>query len=86
MTFRVHINDSTYAVADADLAELESRILEAVHAGGAFIDLDGRSGEQVRAMVSPATRVRMEKLPPPAESPADGGEHQDLAFIDLMDV
>ena len=83
MTFLVNINESPHAIEDAQLSEIESQILVAVRAGGAFVDLPGRSGRTVRILVTPASAIRIERLPPPVDTTDHEEDFCDLTFIDL---
>ena len=83
MTFLVNINESLHAIEDAQLSGVETQILAAVHAGGAFVEFPGRSGQLVRILVTPATMIRVERLPSPVATTDDDEDIGDLTFIDL---
>ena len=83
MTFLVNINESFHAIEDAQLSDIESQILVAVHAGGAFVDFRGRSGRLMRILVTPASVVRLEQLPSTVDATAREEDIWDLTFIDL---
>ena len=83
MTFLVNINESLHAIQDAQLGDVETQILAAVHAGGAFVDFPGRSGRLVRILVTPASVIRIERLPAPVDATDEDEDIGDLTFIDL---
>ena len=83
MNVLVHLHGSSYAVTDSAVAVIESQILEAVRAGGAFIDFIGPGNRPTRVLVSPGASVRIEKLPEPAEEDDGDEEHPDFAYWDL---
>ena len=83
MTFLVNINESLHAIEDAELSGVETQILAAVHAGGAFVEFAGKSGRLMRILVTPASVIRIERLPSPVNAIDDGDDIQDLTFIDL---
>lgn len=86
MTFLVHINGQSYAVADAEVEQVEARILDATHAGGAFVELPGFGDQPTRTLISPASWVRIEKLPE-AEGPFDEeAGARDFAFLTTLDL
>lgn len=67
VTFLVQISNSSYVVEDARMVYAEALILDAVYSGGAFIDLHDMAGRPVRVLVTPASAVRVEKVPQPVE-------------------
>jgi len=83
MTFLVNINESLHAIEDAELNGVETQILAAVHAGGAFVEVAGKSGQSVRILVTPASVIRIRRLPSPVDATDDGDDMQDLTFIHL---
>lgn len=83
MTFLVNINESLHAIEDAQLCGVETQILAAVHAGGAFVDFPGRGDQLVRILVTPASVIRIERLPSPVDPPDDDEGIGELTFIDL---
>ena len=83
MTVLVHLHGSSYAVSDSAVAVVESKILEAVHAGGAFVDFTGSGDRPTRVLVSPGASVFIEKLPEPVEEHDDGKGYPDFAHWDL---
>ena len=83
MTVLVHLHGSSYAVTDAAVAVIESKILEAINAGGAFIDFTGSGNRPTRVLVSPGASVRMEKIPEPVEEQDDGEGYPDFAYWEL---
>lgn len=83
MTFLVNINESLHAIEDEKLSDIESQILVAVRAGGAFVDFPGTSGRLVRILVTPASTVRIERLPSPVDTADHDEDACDLTFIDL---
>ena len=83
MTVLVHLHESSYAVSDSAVAVVESEILEAVRAGGAFVNFTGSGNRPTRVLVSPGASVRIEKLRGPVEE-QDGGEgYPDFAYWEL---
>ncbi|MFC5932062.1 hypothetical protein D6T64_01185 [Cryobacterium melibiosiphilum] len=86
MTFLVHINEYRYAVDGAAIADVQARILKAVQAGGEFVDFCVAGGTPVKVLVTPASAVRIEQLPPTAE-PLDGDDQlSDFSFFPDMDL
>lgn len=83
MTILVNINESLHAIEDAQLSGVETQILAAVHTGGAFVDLPGKSGQLVRILVTPATMIRIERIPSTVATTDDNEDIGDLTFIDL---
>jgi hypothetical protein len=82
MTFLVRINERPYAVADTSLAEIESRVLDAVRAGGGFIDLKDDAAQLVRVLVTSATPIRIEPAPGPVQA-SDFDLAPDISYLDL---
>ena len=82
MTFLVNINESLHAIDDAQLSAVETQIIAAVHAGGAFVEFPGRSGGLVRILVTPATMIQIERLSSPVDTTDDDEDIGDLTFID----
>ena len=82
MTVLVHLHGSSYAVTDSAVAVVESKIVEAVRAGGAFVDFTGSGNRPTRVLVSPGVSVRIEKLPGLVEE-QDGEEYPDFAYWEL---
>jgi len=83
MTFLVNISESLHAIEDAQLSGVETQILAAVHVGGAFVNFPGGSGQLVRILVTPATMIRIERIPSPVDTTDDDEDIGDLTFIDL---
>ena len=83
MTFLVNISESLHSIEDAQLSGVETQILAAVHAGGAFVEFSARSGRSVRILVTPASVIRIERLPSPVDATDDDEDMGDLTFIDL---
>lgn len=83
MTFLVHINDQRYAVADDSVTEVESRILDAVRAGGAFVEVHDGSAPSSRVLITSASTVRIQAAPPPIGTD-DYAEEEfpDLAYLE----
>ena len=83
MTYLIHINTQAFAVSDDEIDAVETRILEAVRATGAFIDFVGAGERPVRVLVAPASWVWIEKLTH-VDDPDDGDEDGlDLVILDL---
>lgn len=83
MTALVHINGSSFAVHDTDVAGVEIRILEAVRAGGAFLDFLGACNRPIRALISPGSWVWIEVIPQQDEPPDGAAPILDLSFLEL---
>jgi hypothetical protein len=84
MTFLVHVNEHPYAVADEDVGQIESLILDAVHRGGAFVELNDGSVRTERILVTSASTIRISPVPQVVESEDDQGDtFPDFAYLDL---
>ena len=83
MTVLVHVNDCAYVVEDSGLPDVEALVLDAVHSGGAFIDLYDRASRPVRVLVSGASAVRIEKVPHQLEPADDDDLFPDFASYDF---
>ncbi|MCS5732478.1 hypothetical protein [Herbiconiux daphne] len=81
MTTVVRINQQSYVMDDTVVADTESRILDAVHLGGAFVGIDS-SGALARVLVTPATAVSIETAEPIVVGTATD-EPPELAFFDF---
>ncbi|MCS5723035.1 hypothetical protein N1028_13430 [Herbiconiux sp. CPCC 203407] len=82
MTFLLTINDHSYAVEDPAVAALEARILEAVHLGGAFVDIE-TGGARERVLITSATTVRINRVPCAVAADDDADLLPDLSFLEL---
>lgn len=86
MTVVIHVNDLVYAVDDAAVPHIEARILDAVRAGGGFIDVGSADARPTRVLVTPASTVRIETVLPTVITIGGddaGDEIDDLTFLDL---
>lgn len=75
MTFLVHIDGHEHRVARDAIETLRTRILDAVHAGGRFVDLPNPARNET-VLVTPNTSVWIEAEPEPitaehADEPGD---------------
>lgn len=82
MSVLVYVNDSAYVVNDGSQVAAEALILDAVQAGAAFIDMHTREGRPVRVLVTPASTIRLENVPPPVEPADEDDVFPDFDFFD----
>jgi len=73
MTFLVHIDGHEHRVARDAMETLRMRILDAVHAGGQFVDLPSSTLDEA-VLITSNTSVRIETAPEPITA-----EHADEA-------
>ena len=83
VTHLIHINTQAFAVRDDEIDDVETQILEAVRAAGAFIDFVGSGERPVRVLITPASWVWIEKLAPVDDLDEGYQDGSDLAFLDL---
>ncbi len=83
MTVLVYVNEFAYVVDDSNVATTEALIVDAVHAGGAFINLCNSAAQPVRVLVTPATPVRVEKMSPRVEPSHDDDIFPDFESYEL---
>jgi hypothetical protein len=86
VTFLVQVNAERFIVSDEAIGSLEASILAAVAAGGAFVDTQSmKERGDLRLLVTPASRVSVERLHAQEETAPDEGEdgYVDLAYLDF---
>ena len=70
MTVLVHVNDFSCLVEDSSVRAVEALILDAVHDGGAFIDVPSMAAQPVRVLVTGSSAVHIARVPAQVE-PSD---------------
>lgn len=81
MTHFVYVNHHPYEVDTNSVGAIENLVLEAVQAGGAFIDFPVSAGRAARVLVTPASAVRIERAPNPiATSPHEDTSANFIAY------
>ena len=83
VTYLIHINTQAFAVSDDEIHNVETRILEAVRATGAFIDFVGTGERPVRILVTPASWVRIESFVYVDDLDEGDEDGSDLVILDL---
>jgi hypothetical protein len=83
MTFLLRINDHPYYVDDDAVEQIQSRILEAIRAGGEFIDVIRAGGRTAKALVTLGSAIHLERLPEPIRSSDEAEDFPLLTFYDL---
>lgn len=83
MAHLIHINTQAFAVGDDEIDAFETRLLEAVHAGGVFVDFVGAGERPVRILVGPASWVWIEKLAQVDEFDDGDDDYPDVVVLDL---
>jgi hypothetical protein len=63
VTLVMHIDDRRYLVEREGLKGIEARVLAAVSAGGAFLDLTDGSGYPVAVLVTASSAIRLIERP-----------------------
>lgn len=82
MNFVVYINGHEHYVARSAIAALRGRILDAVRAGGAFVNVTELAHTDSVELITPATPVRIEAAPEPITA-HDDAISTDTAYYDL---
>lgn len=80
-TTRVAVGTERYVLApDEDPSALADAVIEAVRAGGAFVDFRLTSGRLVRVLVTASSTISLETVDwdPEDEGPAELGEYSRL--------
>jgi hypothetical protein len=83
MTAVVYINERSYPLGDASVADVEAVILEAVRVGGSFIDIPLMDGRPARVLVTPASTVHIGEREQPIEASTGDEQYPDFSFFDL---
>jgi len=86
MTFLAYVDGSRYAISDDDADPFERAVVSALRSGGDFVDVPNRPHSTVRILVTPASTIRLERLPDAddaSEGGDDGEEFFDFAFYDF---
>lgn len=84
MTYLLYIDRHTYLIPPEGFADVQTHILDAVHAGGAFVAVPHISGQSAHVLITPASRVCIRKTASAAATtPTDDDTILDLAFLKL---
>lgn len=83
MTAILYINERSYPVGEGSIAVVEAAIVEAVRAGGSFVDVPVLDHRSARVLVTPASAVRIGERASAVQASIGDDDFPDLSFFDL---